>query len=101
MKLYRFRIWYDENNNLVTDDDIYIQDIPDELLESFHKENEVYTLTTRLGEDVNTGDSNIHGNVMLILSDNKKNISFFVRGINLALFAEDILKINDTLNEHF
>ena len=82
--LYRFRIWKDSNGFYSYDDDIYLQEVPEEMIEVFHIEDEVYTMFADTGEDVdNTSGAN--GRILLVLSDNQEKISEYVKGIFLAV----------------
>jgi len=83
LKLYRFRIWRNEDGEYRYDEDVYAQEVPREMVEAFHKPGEVYPIFADTGDEVDN-ESGAGGRMLLVLSDDKQRISDFVRGIGLA-----------------
>ena len=92
-KLFRFRIWKNEDGEYRYDDDIYEQEVPQEMVEAFHKPGEVYPIFADAGSEVDN-ESGAGGKMLLVLSDDRQRITDFVRGIGLALNLEQMFASN-------
>ena len=79
--IYRYRIWQDESSEegYAFDTEIHIQDIPEEILETFHRPGEVYSIFSEVSE---LGDQIP---VFMILSDDLEKISKFVQGLRFGI----------------
>lgn len=91
IKLFRFRIWLDDEGKITYDDDVYTQDVPPELCEAFHRPGEVYSIWAETEGEIDSS-SGASGKILMVLSDDEKKMREFMGGVLFALRIEDMFK---------
>ncbi len=80
--IYRYRIWKTEEGYKL-DEEMQVSDVLDFMVETFHKEDEVYTI---MADDED-------GPVFMIFCDNFSKMVSFIQGIKMALRFDELFSI--------
>lgn len=80
--IYRYKIWQTEDGYKL-DEEIEVAEVLDFMLDSFHKDDEVYTI---MAEDLDQP-------VLMILCDNFEKMVSFIQGIKMSFRFEELFSI--------